>query len=62
MYVLNYSLDAAAHSLDGLSSEWDKRRVYGPSTAYQNARERARIFNYKIQFTIIESFSNSHFW
>ena len=43
VYVLNHSLNAAhftrqlvkyigqAHLLDGLSSEWDKRRAYRPA-------------------------------
>ena len=64
VYVLNHSLDAA-HSLDGLSSERDKRRVYGPAHLLDSLSatwERSKISNDMIQFMRIEELRNLNFW
>ena len=48
------------HTLDGLLSERDKRRVYGPAQFSRqriglSTWERARVSNYMIQYVTIES-------
>lgn len=71
MHVLNHSLDAAhslelveylgqANPLDGLSSEQNKRRVYGPA----NPTVLGRGPEFLIKDSVYDNreFSSSYFW